>query len=304
MREQILYYGRISLIVAELMLLGFLGYAAKITLPTELGRFVSLDVLYCLPIIQTARMAAIHATRSSDTQTTTLIGIAAALILSASEALISASDFPLEALALNTFSRSVVFTLIGRVIVKLWREREYAHKDLLTGLANRVELVERLEIEQVRSERTGRPYSLLYIDIDHFKELNDSQGHHAGDEALKALACTLRDCARKVDVVSRIGGDEFVLLLPDTDAGSCKTLIERIEASTEQIFQGRLWPISVSIGSVNDTGKAQKVDWLIRLADENMYEAKKAKQQRHAGSGQNIFLGAHRQPVGMADVVS
>lgn len=77
---------------------------------------------------------------------------------------------------------------------------------MLTGLANRLELLERLEIEQVRSERSGSPYSLLYIDIDQFKCLNDSHGHHVGDEALKLIADILRASSRAVDVAARIGG--------------------------------------------------------------------------------------------------
>ncbi len=187
--------------------------------------------------------------------------------------------FPRTAFVLNTFTRSVVFTVIGRVLVKLWREREYAHIDVLTGLANRLELLERLKLEQGRSERSRRPYSLLFIDIDEFKSMNDLYGHQGGDEALKILAEILRSSSRKVDVPARLGGDEFVLLLPDTDEQSCDILIKRIEASTKQAFEGRSWPISLSIGRTTNVGKTDEVDTVIRLADENMYEAKRMKQQ-------------------------
>lgn len=275
------YYIRILLITAEVSLISFLGYAVSHYFPIEMARYVSLDVLYCLPIIQTARLAAIHATRRSDTQTTTLVAVAVALAWSASEAGIVWGDFPVHAFILNTFTRSIVFTIIGRVVVKLWREREYGRKDMLTGLANRMELMERLEAEQGRSERTGRAYSLLFIDVDRFKALNDIYGHRIGDEALKLLAEILRECSRKVDIVARLGGDEFVLLLPDTDEQSCDILVKRIEAATKRAFEGRLWPISVSIGRVTGTGRTQKADWIIRLADENMYEAKQKKQQEN-----------------------
>lgn len=278
-REKFFYCGRILLIAAEVFLISFLGYAVVKYSPIEIGRYISLDILYCLPIIQTARLAAIHANRRSDTQTSTFVGITVALVWSATDVAISWPYFPMNAFLLNTFTRSVVFTVIGRVLVKLRRESEYARKDMLTSLANRIELLERLEVEQGRSERSGSPYSLLFIDIDHFKALNDIHGHRVGDDALQVLADVLRENSRKVDVAARIGGDEFVLLLPDTDERSCNILIKRIESSTKQAFESRSWPISVSIGRVTEIGRTQKVEWVIHLADENMYEAKRMKQQ-------------------------
>jgi diguanylate cyclase (GGDEF)-like protein len=282
-KEKILYFGGILLIASEVLLITFLGYAVAHYLPVETGRYVSLDVFYCLPVIQTARLAAIHATRRSDTQTSTFVGIVLASGWSATEAVL-AWPFPTYAFLLNIFTRSVVFTVLGRVLVKLWREREYAHKDMLTGLASRLELLKRLEAEQERSARSGRPYSVLFIDIDSFKALNDSFGHRIGDEALKTLADILRRSTRNVDVVARLGGDEFVVLLPDTDKPSCDIVITRIEESSEQIFHERFWPISVSIGRATQIGKTQEVDWVVRLADENMYEVKRMKQQKLDGA--------------------
>jgi diguanylate cyclase (GGDEF)-like protein len=118
----------------------------------------------------------------------------------------------------------------------------------------------------------------LFIDIDHFKALNDAHGHQVGDEALKMLASILRNSSRKVDVAARLGGDEFVLLLPETDEQSCEVMINRIEAATKQAFQEQSWEVSVSIGKSTKIGRTKEVDWVIRLADENMYEVKKAKQ--------------------------
>lgn len=274
------------LIAAEVLFISFLNYAVIIYLPDELGQYVSLDVLLCLPIIQTARLAAIRTTRRYDTQTATFVGITLALVWSATEVVISGPDFPMTVFVLNTFTRSVVFTVIGRVLIKLWREREYAHKDMLTGLATRLELLERLGIEQDRSERSGRPYSLLFIDIDQFKTMNDNHGHQIGDEVLKKLAGILIVSSRKVDVVARLGGDEFVLLLPDSDERSCDIIIERIEASTKKVFEERNWPISISIGQTTYIGKTQEADWVIQLADKNMYEVKKMKQQMMQDSGE------------------
>lgn len=285
MGKEISNYARMALIATEVVLISVLSYAAGAYLPGELGAYISLDVLYCLPIIQTARLAAIHdAVRHSDTQTSTFVGIAVALAWSASEAAMVWPNFPMAALLLNLFTRSVAFTVLGRVVIKLWRKSEYAHKDMLTGLANRMELMERLVIEQARSERSGSAYSLLYIDIDRFKSLNDTYGHHVGDEALKLVAEILRASSREVDIAARIGGDEFILLLPDTDEESCAVLIERIEHSTKQAFAEKSWQIAVSIGQATKVGRTKKVDWVIQLADEQMYEAKRAKQQMVNGA--------------------
>ena len=282
--KKIFYYGRILLIAGEVLLISLLSLISKNYFPVETGRYLSLDVLYCLPIIQVARLAAIHATRSSDTQISTLVGIVVAFVWTATETIISGQDFPSYVFLLNTFTRSVVFTVIGRVIIKLWREKEYARKDMLTGLANRVELMERLEVEQDRSERSGMPYSLLFIDVDNFKNLNDNHGHQVGDEALKVLGKLLIANFRKADTAARLGGDEFVMLLPNTDERSCDILIKRIEVSTQQAFEKRSWPIAVSIGQTTQIGTTRTVDEVIHLADENMYKAKSLKQQMMKGA--------------------
>lgn len=273
------YLGRVVLIAAEVLLISLADYSIASLSSLEVARYISLDVLYCLPIIQTARLTAIHNKRRYDTQTSTVVGIVVALAWSASEAIITWPYFPVAAFVLNTFTRSVVFTVIGRVLVKLWRERKFAYLDSLTGLANRLELLERLSAEQSRSERSGRPYSLLLIDIDRFKMLNDDFGHHVGDEALKALASILLNSSRKIDVPARLGGDEFVLLLPETDKPSCDVMVRRIESSAQQAFADNSWPISVSIGKTTNIGRHHDADMVIRLADENMYQAKKLKQQ-------------------------
>ena len=276
---KISYHGHIVLIVAEVFVISFMNFAIVSHFPTEFSRYISLDVLFCLPVIEAAHLTSIRANRRNDTQAPIYVGITLALVWSSVEVAISWPDFPMIVFGLNTFTRSVIFTVIGRVLIKLWREREYARKDMLTGLANRVELLDRLKIEQGYSERTGRPYSLLFIDIDNFKALNDIHGHNVGDEALKVLASILRESSRKVDVAARLGGDEFVLLLLDTNEQVCEIMIQRIEAATRQAFETHFWPISVSIGKITKIGNTRELDWVIRLADENMYEAKKAKQK-------------------------
>jgi diguanylate cyclase (GGDEF)-like protein len=242
------------------------------------GTYYSFEVLYCLPIIQTAHLSSIRARRRADSYIADFFGVLSAVVWSAGEAAIVWPDFPMLALAMNIFTRGVTLVVLGRVIDKLWRERAYSRKDALTDLANRLDLFERLEAEQVRSQRSGQPYSLMFIDVDQLKLLNDNQGHHAGDEALKALADVLVENSRAVDTVCRFGGDEFVLLFPETDEEGCDVLSHRITAAAAQKFREKGWPISLSIGSTTEIGKNRDADELLRAADQQMYILKKAKQ--------------------------
>lgn len=263
-------FGRFLLVVAEVAVIAYLQYR-------EAKEYISLDVLYCLPVIQAARLGAIQAMRRTDSQAPTIIAILVATVWSMVEASIVWPNYPLKALALNIFTRSVTFTVIARVVAKLWQEREYGRRDMLTSLSNRVEFFEKFEIEQLRSERSGQPYSLLFIDINQFKMLNDEHGHHVGDHALKALAEILEDNSRRIDTISRFGGDEFVLLFPETNERSCEILADRIKQAAEQLFRKHGWNISLSIGHVTEIGKELSSDEILRKADSKMYSAKRSR---------------------------
>lgn len=261
---------RLLLVTAEVALITYADYEFT-------GTYYSLDVLYCLPVIQAARLGAIRSMRRSDTQTSTVVGVLSAVAWSAAEAAVVWPTYPLNAFVLNIFTRSVTFTVLGRVVTKLWKEREYSRKDTLTNLANRLEFTERFDTEQLRSERSGSPYSVLYIDIDQFKMLNDMHGHHVGDEALKAVSNLLMGNSRNIDTVARIGGDEFVLLFPETDQFICSILVRRIKSASEKIFKEKGWSIALSIGHVTATGREKSVEDVLHEADENMYSVKRDK---------------------------
>ena len=266
-------YWRFTLIFSEIILITYLDY--KIA-----GLYYSLGVLYCLPIIQTAHASSIRALRRSDSRVPDVIGVICAVAWSTAEAAVIWPLFPLNALAMNIFTRAITFTVLGRVMAKLFKEKEYSRKDALTGLANRLEFIERFEIERSRSERSREPYSILYIDIDRFKILNDTLGHHAGDKALIALSNLLGNNSRKVDTVSRIGGDEFAILFPSTDNKTCQVLIGRIMLASEKVFHEQGWQISLSVGSVTETGNKRSIEEIMSEADERMYSIKKEKLQQ------------------------
>lgn len=162
-------------------------------------------------------------------------------------------------------------------LLKLASEFEYAAKhDSMTGLANRREAHVQLDMEYQRYLRNGRPFSVLLMDIDLFKSINDRHGHHIGDEAIIMVAHTLQGQSRKVDTLSRWGGEEFLLLLPETDEEEAAQTAERIRfriATSPIDADGQTISTTVSIGVATICGD-ESVDRLLQRADEALYEAK------------------------------
>lgn len=260
-------FWRFLIVVIEILSITYWNYKMS-------GSFYSLDVLYCLPIIQAARLSAIRSLRHSDTQMSALVGVVSAVVWSIAEAAVVWPNYPLGAFAMNIFTRSVTFTVLGRVLTKLWRERDFFRKDALTGLANRLELTERFAAEQLRSEWSNRPYSLLFVEIDKFKMLRASSDHRVGVAALKVVSGILRDNSRCIDTVARIGEDKFGLLFPETDEYICGILGMRIKSASEKKFQTEGWSVSLSIGHVTVNGSAKSFEEILREADEKMYSIK------------------------------
>jgi diguanylate cyclase (GGDEF)-like protein len=165
---------------------------------------------------------------------------------------------------------------------------EGALQDPLTGLYNRRHFEERLGSELASAQRHGRPLSLLLVDVDHFKQVNDDHGHLAGDEALKMLAFVLRGAIRKEDVLARFGGEEFVVLARETALAGARALGERVRKAVERsrcAWQGSDLSLTVSIGVTVSIGLAEFVAGrsereLIEAADRALYLAKQAGRNR------------------------
>jgi diguanylate cyclase (GGDEF)-like protein len=150
-----------------------------------------------------------------------------------------------------------------------------SHYDSLTGLPNRRSFEQALEREEERSRRTGKPYSLLLLDIDEFKEVNDRHGHAEGDRVLREFAAMLQSRLRSVDVPARIGGDEFTVILPDTDQAKAAEVRERLLEAVAAISAGRSVPFSVSIG-LSTAGRES--GWsVVEGADRDMYRQKQRR---------------------------
>lgn len=159
-----------------------------------------------------------------------------------------------------------------------------AATDSLTGLWNHGAFQERLELEFREAQRSGRLLSLLLVDLDHFKRYNDTFLHQAGDAALQQAAQCLRRCTRSQDHVSRYGGEEFGVILPDTDLSTALQIAERIR-QTLAAFEGFRSPITTSVGaSVLTAGMRLRTE-LISAADRALYDAKRRGRNRVCGSG-------------------
>jgi len=161
---------------------------------------------------------------------------------------------------------------------------ELARKDGLTGLYNHRAFQELLGLEVARAQRHGTPVSLLMIDIDHFKQINDSLGHQAGDAVLRQLGALLQDSARNIDQVCRYGGEEFVLILPMTATAEALLAAERLRSQVER-FEFSCGGdshrrITVSTGVASYPLHAQTQAALIAAADAAMYAAKRAGRNR------------------------
>ncbi|PDT02583.1 GGDEF-domain containing protein [Rhizobium chutanense] len=152
-----------------------------------------------------------------------------------------------------------------------------AHTDTLTGLGNRSSFNEALNGLFSSVERTGAGFSMLLVDLDHFKAINDSFGHPAGDAVLNHVASALQKTFRAGDVVARLGGDEFAALIPGiSDTATLEGIAERAVAAiaTECRFEGRLLPVSASVGGAVVPGHASDEATLMRIADLALYAAK------------------------------
>lgn len=160
-----------------------------------------------------------------------------------------------------------------------------AHYDQLTGLPNRTLLMDRLNQAISVANRTSRPISLLFVDLDEFKPVNDNYGHSIGDKLLKEAGERLLSCLREGDTAARIGGDEFVIILLESDLERAITVAHRILGTLRVPYEfGKktISNISASIGIAIYPDDADEVDSLLAVADKAMYDAKKSGKNRFA----------------------
>lgn len=185
-------------------------------------------------------------------------------------------------IVLSFLAAAAFIALLVFIVVRvLERSEAQATIDELTGLPNRRVFHEIMSREMVRAERNERPLSVMNMDIDHFKAINDALGHQRGDEVLKAFARVLAGQVRSIDVAARYGGEEFVALLPDTDGEGAVTLAEKVRRAFEEapVMRAGAGPedlrrVTVSIGVATYPQDGAGSETVLRRADQAMYLAK------------------------------
>lgn len=190
------------------------------------------------------------------------------------------TDTPPWVTLANSIARVGAYALLLWVIDRLRhlndRLAQLSLTDELTGLPNRRAFLARGELEIKRAGRNKLPLTVMFIDIDDFKTVNDTQGHHAGDALLQQIAQILRRDIRATDLLARLGGDEYAILFPETGAAVARQLAEAIKASAATDLSSQPTTITLSIGVATFDRPAPSFEAALRVADGLMYEAKQA----------------------------
>ena len=196
-------------------------------------------------------------------------------------AALAAPPTVLPAAVIVPASLGVLLALRARLERERDAMRRFALRDPLTGLANRRALDERLGYEIARHTRHGESFAVLALDLDGFKSVNDRFGHDAGDELLCEAANALVSAVRAQDTVVRLGGDEFCVLAPQTDAAHAEHLVGRVRASLAAVTTG-LTGLSASIGTAVFPADGTTPEDLLAMADESAMHAKRRRRVRRA----------------------
>ena len=217
-------------------------------------------------------------------------GTAAALVSLALFATWETTSEDIDVGVLGYVSRGTAFLVLGVIVGRFATERrtlirrleKLATTDPLTGLLNRASVEAAITVELARSQRQQRPGALLYADLDRFKTINDTLGHQAGDAVLRRVATLFQQHLRGIDTIGRIGGDEFVIVLPDTGCGDAEAVARKLaEAVAGAVHEavGTRVKLGLSVGCVDFDGHTtQSALTLLQYADEAMYRNKSTRR--------------------------
>lgn len=240
------------------------------------GMDYTLALFYLLPVAFVAWFAGKNA------------AIAIAIACAVTKITIVFSSEPLTLLIWKNGSAFVFFLVVGTLLAKIRKllnhERALSRIDHLTGAVNRRAFLDVATSEIFRLRRHDQPFTIAYIDLDNFKEINDTYDHSTGDFLLQTVVGTIAANLRRTDVVSRLGGDEFAILLTNSNEKAAHVAIHKIHEQLHVSMKQHKLPVTFSIGVLTCVAAPQTVDEIITLADNLMYEVKRNGRNgvRHA----------------------
>ena len=186
----------------------------------------------------------------------------------------SISDIPYWN-GVKRLSSFFILTIIVSIVKNtLTQEKEISRIDFLTGIRNRRYFIELVNMEINRARRYEHPFTVVCLDLDNFKMVNDCFGHTTGDILLRLVAHTIRENIRVTDTVARLGGDEFGILMPETGRNMAEVIIQRVQKINLDYMRKHGWPVTLSIGVVTFTSPPSTVDEVLRISDQLLYNAK------------------------------
>jgi diguanylate cyclase (GGDEF)-like protein len=168
----------------------------------------------------------------------------------------------------------ILTTIVSVLKNTLTHEKEISRIDFLTGIRNRRYFIELVNMEINRARRYEHPLTMVCLDLDNFKAVNDCFGHTTGDILLRLVAHTIRENIRVTDTVARLGGDEFAILMPETGRNVAEVIMQKVQKINLDILRKHGWPVTLSVGVVTFTSPPSTVDEVLRISDRLMYTAK------------------------------
>lgn len=232
------------------------------------GYRTAVSLLYMVPIVFTA----FFSWRVAAVIIAALSGIADTIFDYASHHAFT------EINTINSATQTIFFLIFVYVLLSLKKSqarlRLLSATDPLTGLANGRYFFEIVNSEIQRSVRYKHPFTIVYLDIDNFKNINDTFGHNAGDALLREIAKKAKSTIRSTDTMARLGGDEFAILLPETGSGGFKGAVDRVQDILSQVKASNGSAVTFSIGVITNNCRPCTFDEIIMAADKLMYEAK------------------------------
>jgi diguanylate cyclase (GGDEF)-like protein len=248
------------------VIVGILLLLTVAFLDFETGTELSFSIFYLIPIFLFTWMVNGN------------IGIAIACISSGLWLFIEVISAPQYSSSFIYFWNAIIrlgfFLLPVLLIRSLEQEKKHARTDFLTDALNTRSFHDVAQRELDRSIRYQRPFTVAFIDIDNFKTINDTFGHTFGDKVLRAISHNIQRNIRKTDIIARVGGDEFAILLPEVDSDTARAAISKMQQKMMEEMITNKWPVTFSIGVITLNAPQFTVDEIIGMADKMMYSVK------------------------------